>query len=393
MTGSRKALIVVAVLFAALLGLPGVGAVPEAAAQVIQVDSALPDSAAQGTLSLPVTIKGSGFKKGAKAKFYLPNTSDPGGITVSSTRVVDSTQLVATIDVASTAVVSGFDIIVQNTDGRTGKGTELFKVTVKGGTNPVYEAVFVEFKEDDPTWEPKIRGDGFGAYSPVDMGSPGGGGGFRASMNLADGRSVLFQFNDPAPAFQYTLGCEAWFTRTPYVRQTPWYLLTTDNAVMPDQVLMYTSWELTWNADLQKWVRIVESQKRNSITYHNLDMLGMQPGQTSYSMFYLSFKLEPSRDYFLLNFNDTFYRELVPSGGTTKLNGGIVEVERPGPEEIWYIRPISNRFPVLGTPPTSTSQYQANHAIYDLLDEMGDTEGNCNLGNYLMKFEIRIARK
>jgi uncharacterized delta-60 repeat protein len=131
MTASRRALIVVGVLAAVALGLPWGGAVPTASAQAIQVTSATPPSAEQGTFSLPVTIKGNGFKKGAKAKFYKGGTTDPDGISVSSTRFIDSTQLVATIDVADTAAVSGFDIVVQNTDGRTGKGTELFKVTEK----------------------------------------------------------------------------------------------------------------------------------------------------------------------------------------------------------------------------------------------------------------------
>jgi uncharacterized delta-60 repeat protein len=130
MAGSRRALIVVAVFVAVAFGLPGAGAVREASAQ-ISVTAADPATADQGTISLPVTIKGSGFKKGAKAKFYVTGTSDPGGITVSSTRFVSSTQLTATIDVAATAVVAGFDIAVTNADGRTGKGTELFKVIEK----------------------------------------------------------------------------------------------------------------------------------------------------------------------------------------------------------------------------------------------------------------------
>ncbi len=131
MTASRKALIVVAASAAVILGLPWDGAVPTASAQAIQVVSATPPSAEQGTLSLPVTIKGNGFKKGAKAKFFKTGTTDPAGISVSSTRFIDSTQLVATIDVGDTAAVAGFDIVVQNTDGRTGKGTELFSVTAK----------------------------------------------------------------------------------------------------------------------------------------------------------------------------------------------------------------------------------------------------------------------
>src|SRR5262249_24522860 len=42
------------------------------------------------------------------------------------------TQLTANITVASDAVINGFDIVVRNADGRTGKGTDKFAVTQKG---------------------------------------------------------------------------------------------------------------------------------------------------------------------------------------------------------------------------------------------------------------------
>jgi uncharacterized delta-60 repeat protein len=129
MTASRRALIIVAVLIGVALGLPWGGAVPTASAQTIQVTAADPPYGEQGALNLNVLIKGKGFRNGAKAKFYRTGTADPDGINVKSTKYVSSTQLLATIDIADTAALAGFDIVVQNTDGRTGKGTELFKVT------------------------------------------------------------------------------------------------------------------------------------------------------------------------------------------------------------------------------------------------------------------------
>lgn len=42
-------------------------------------------------------------------------------------------ELTANITVADTAVIANFDIQVANTDGRGGKGTELFAVVAKGG--------------------------------------------------------------------------------------------------------------------------------------------------------------------------------------------------------------------------------------------------------------------
>jgi len=111
-------------LFAAFATLP-------AKAQ-IQVNSATPGAAPQGTINLDVAISGNGFKKGATAQWFVTGTTNPGGVTVNSTVFKGSTQLTANITVASDAVISGFDIVVRNTDGRTGKGTDKFAVTVKG---------------------------------------------------------------------------------------------------------------------------------------------------------------------------------------------------------------------------------------------------------------------
>jgi hypothetical protein len=98
----------------------------------IQVDSATPNAAPQGTVTLDVAITGNGFKKGATAQWFITGTTNPGGVTVNSTAFKGSTQLTANITVAADATISGFDIVVKNTDGRTGKGTDKFAVTIKG---------------------------------------------------------------------------------------------------------------------------------------------------------------------------------------------------------------------------------------------------------------------
>src|SRR2546427_8042592 len=98
----------------------------------IQVDSANPTAAPQGTINLDVTISGNGFKKGAKAQWFVTGTTNPGGVTVNSTTFNGSSSMTANITIASNATLSGFDVVVTNTDGRTGKGTDLFAVTQQG---------------------------------------------------------------------------------------------------------------------------------------------------------------------------------------------------------------------------------------------------------------------
>jgi hypothetical protein len=98
----------------------------------VQVAAADPSVTAQGTVNLNVKITGKGFKKGAAAKFLVTGTTDTGGVTVNSTSFVSASELTANIDVTDTAAIANFDIAVLNSDGRGGKGTELFAVTAKG---------------------------------------------------------------------------------------------------------------------------------------------------------------------------------------------------------------------------------------------------------------------
>src|SRR5215472_18499962 len=101
-------------------------------AQNIQVTSATPPAAPQGTINLNVAIGGNGFKKGAKSVFYLTETNNTDGVTVNSTSFNSSSQVTANINISDTASLANFDVVVQNTDGRTGKGSQLFPVTAKG---------------------------------------------------------------------------------------------------------------------------------------------------------------------------------------------------------------------------------------------------------------------
>lgn len=121
------------IVLAALIALTISWLLPSSQAQgQVQVTAANPASGEQGTINLNVRVTGKGFKNGAKAKWFVTGTTDTGGVTVNSTTFVSSTEVTANITVADTAVVANFDIQVLNSDGRGGKGTELFAVTAKG---------------------------------------------------------------------------------------------------------------------------------------------------------------------------------------------------------------------------------------------------------------------
>ncbi len=191
MTASRRVLIVIGVLLAVSVGLPWGGTVREASAQ-ISVTAADPPTGEQGSLNLSVIIKGKGFKNGAKAKWFKTGTTDPAGVNVKSTQFVSSAQLVATIDIADAAAIADFDIVVQNTDGRTGKGTELFSVTQKIESGEL-SAQFRDAAGD------MIRSDGLGEYTsnritpsyPNDVVLLSSG---SLSMRIQKNRQVVFEF-------------------------------------------------------------------------------------------------------------------------------------------------------------------------------------------------------
>jgi hypothetical protein len=111
--------------------------IPLGAAQAqVAVTSANPAEAPQGTISLDVTINGSGFDSTAQVTFLVTGTTNPGGITVKKVAVRGSKKLVATIDIADTAIVDKFDIEVALTSGRKGKGASLFAVQPKINNDP-----------------------------------------------------------------------------------------------------------------------------------------------------------------------------------------------------------------------------------------------------------------
>ena len=138
----------------------------------ISVTSATPNSTTQGTINLNVTIGGKGFKAGAKAQWFISGTTNPGGVTVNSTAFVNSNTLTANITVSSTAYVGGFDVVVKNTDGRSGKGTELFAVQSKGTCSDIPLQLIVT---PQAPGQGGVSGDGVSIYNnPNDPAFNGG---------------------------------------------------------------------------------------------------------------------------------------------------------------------------------------------------------------------------
>ncbi len=97
----------------------------------VTVTSTNPPAAPRDT-TLDVTINGSGFSRGAAATWAL--NGDTTLVHVTATRLVSSTQVIATISVPASAPVASYDVQVTLSDGKKGVGAELFAVTLADPT-------------------------------------------------------------------------------------------------------------------------------------------------------------------------------------------------------------------------------------------------------------------
>jgi hypothetical protein len=122
------------------------GTLADAKSGSITVKSANPSFGRQGQIGEAVAIGGSGFIPGAQASWQRNGVTDTT-IAVLSTQYVSSTQLIATINISTTAAIDFYDIAVTQTDRTKGAGSDaavggsLFEVTQAvaiSGTNGLY---------------------------------------------------------------------------------------------------------------------------------------------------------------------------------------------------------------------------------------------------------------
>ncbi|MGD8358241.1 MAG: hypothetical protein PVG42_09320 [Lysobacterales bacterium] len=93
----------------------------------VEVTNADPSEAAQGQ-ELDVVISGSGFDSGSSVSYLVTGTTDDTQVTVESVEYVSPTELKTHVTVHGNAAATDYDIEVQNSSGRKGKGTTLFRV-------------------------------------------------------------------------------------------------------------------------------------------------------------------------------------------------------------------------------------------------------------------------
>ncbi|MGD8358240.1 MAG: hypothetical protein PVG42_09315, partial [Lysobacterales bacterium] len=93
----------------------------------VEVTAANPSEATQGQ-ELDVVISGSGFDSGSSVSYLVTGTKDDSQVDVLSVEYISDTELKTRIRPKDAALVTDYDIEVQSSSGRKGKGTTLFRV-------------------------------------------------------------------------------------------------------------------------------------------------------------------------------------------------------------------------------------------------------------------------
>ena len=324
-----------------------------AGAQQVQVTSADPPSAEQGTVNLNVSIKGKGFQKGAIARFVLTGTDNPDGIAVNSTAFVSAGELTANITVADTATIAKFDIVVKNSNGRIGKGTELFAVLQKGGgSKPAGDLpVTTSLADYDAGNVPYyLQSDGGGAY-------PNG---------VAGTLSVLW-----ANAFNGLTWGDWRLYLSSSTNRTLGITFATANAVQPGDPRYRVS------ANPPYWgTQFLAVNMFNQCTYDNLDMLTMKPGDSFACMTTIRFPQDSSGGNYWLSMGGT------SAGETDRVQVSCNAADAGGCKD-WFIDPI----PVVNADGSTSPGRTCARLLYS--PRKGPNQQD---GDFYLTFHIHVTR-
>ena|SRR5688572_26673059 len=99
-----------------------------AGADGLRVIKSQPASAWREAATLEVTVFGSGFGVDSAIRFLVAGTDQLGGLLVNGVRFKSSSELIASVEIDSTAVPGAFDIEVQDGLGETTRAKSVFLV-------------------------------------------------------------------------------------------------------------------------------------------------------------------------------------------------------------------------------------------------------------------------
>jgi len=120
------------------------------AAGPIKVHSANPNSGTQGDAPFEVVIKGIGLTKAKTVRFLVNKSkSNTGGVAVDILSVDGDETVTTLVTISGGATIADYDIEVQLSNGRKGKGTTLFKVNAKKASKDPLCVMFRDAPSDN----------------------------------------------------------------------------------------------------------------------------------------------------------------------------------------------------------------------------------------------------
>ena len=126
----RFRMLMAAIFALCLASLPVFAAPPSGGGgSKVSVTAANPPDAFQGE-ELDVIVSGSGFDAGSQVSYLVTGTTDASQVDVISVQYISSSELKTRIRPKDAALPTEYDIQVQTSSGRKGKGTTLFRVKV-----------------------------------------------------------------------------------------------------------------------------------------------------------------------------------------------------------------------------------------------------------------------
>ena len=137
-------------LFLIMVTVAMMAAITNLTAGPLKVNSAEPNVGIQSE-TLEVTIKGQGFSQAKGVRFLVTGTSDTGRVNVTFVDAPDDETILTSVVIADDATVADYDIEVQLSSGRKGKGTSKFSVQAQSPGNMQFETCNQVFFPDDET--------------------------------------------------------------------------------------------------------------------------------------------------------------------------------------------------------------------------------------------------
>lgn len=207
------------------------------------------------------------------------------------------------------------------------------------------------------------------------------------SDDAGTGHRVHVSFDTPTAEVPTPLNCT---TGANYYSYT-WYTEPAFDLSAPSIIQFSTMYQVEYSTSRWGWVVVLNPPSRKrSAEGHYLDFRNdVPPGEKRYVRMMIRVWVNSSNDMYDVNMNKAWPAS--DYGGIFEIEAGEFNAPAPGAAgDTFTIRPL---VPDPAYPLPSLSQNEANLLMTDHADDRGGVTGYCNMGNFMMPFEMYVTRK